>query len=40
MKYTIDKEGSFPLVYVELQRDEEVQMESGAMVYHNGKPLH
>lgn len=37
MKYKIDTEGSFPLVYVDLNRDEEIQMERGAMVYHNGK---
>lgn len=36
MNYKITKSTAFPLVEVTLARGEEIQLERGAMVYHNG----
>lgn len=36
MNYSITQGTAFPLVKVSLQRGEEIQLERGAMVYHNG----
>lgn len=36
MKYTLSHDSSFPLVYVNLNRNEQIRMERGSMVYHNG----
>lgn len=37
MNYKLSNEGAFPLVMVSLNQGEEIKMESGCMVYHNGK---
>jgi uncharacterized protein (TIGR00266 family) len=37
MKYEISNSGPFPLVHLHLAQGEEVRIENGAMVYHNGK---
>ncbi|MGX7352424.1 TIGR00266 family protein [Enterococcus canis] len=37
MKYTLTENTVFPLVEVALQKGEEIQLEPGAMVYHNGE---
>lgn len=37
MKYEISNSGPFPLVHLDLSQGEEVRIENGAMVYHNGK---
>jgi uncharacterized protein (AIM24 family) len=37
MNYRLSNEGAFPLVLVTLNSGEEIRLESGAMVYHNGK---
>lgn len=37
MKYTISANTVFPLVEIELNKNERVQIENGAMVYHNGE---
>ena len=35
MEYQLSSTSAFPLVHVSLQDKEEIQIESGAMVYHN-----
>ena len=37
MKYSFTQSTAFPLVEVELAHGEEIQIERGCMVYHNGK---
>lgn len=37
MEYTMTENTVFPLVEVTLKNDEHIQLESGAMVYHNGE---
>ncbi|MGB4915417.1 MAG: TIGR00266 family protein [Leptotrichiaceae bacterium] len=37
MNYKLSNDGAFPLVIVTLETGEEIKLESGAMVYHNGK---
>lgn len=37
MRYQKSNDGAFPLVYVNLAMGEEIRIESGAMVYHNGQ---
>ena len=37
MNYRLSNEGAFPLVLVNLNANEEIRIESGSMVYHNGK---
>ena len=37
MKYKLSSDGSFPLVIISLDSGEEIRIESGSMVYHNGK---
>lgn len=37
MKYSITKDSVFPLVEVDLNLGESIQLESGSMVYHNGE---
>lgn len=37
MNYSLSNEGAFPLVLVKLNAGEEIKIESGSMVYHNGK---
>lgn len=37
MNYRLSNDGAFPLVLVSLNAGEEMKMESGCMVYHNGK---
>ncbi len=36
MEYQTLGSGTFPLVTISLNRGDSVQIESGAMVYHNG----
>jgi uncharacterized protein (TIGR00266 family) len=37
MKYEVSNSGPFPIVRLSLRQGEEVRIENGAMVYHNGK---
>lgn len=37
MKYQLTSQSVFPLVEVQLKKDEAIKLESGAMVYHNGQ---
>lgn len=37
MKYKISNDGSFPIVYLNLLQSENIRIESGSMVYHNGQ---
>jgi len=37
MNYKLSNEGAFPLVLVTLNAGEEIKIEGGSMVYHNGK---
>lgn len=37
MKYTQTENSAFPLITISLDQNEKVQIENGAMVYHNGK---
>jgi uncharacterized protein (TIGR00266 family) len=37
MKYEVSNSGPFPIVRVTLKQGEEIRIENGAMVYHNGK---
>ena len=37
MNYQLSNEGAFPLVLVTLNSGEEIKIEGGSMVYHNGK---
>jgi uncharacterized protein (TIGR00266 family) len=37
MKYEVSNSGPFPIVRVTLRQGEEIRIENGAMVYHNGK---
>lgn len=37
MNYQLSNKGAFPLVLVNLGAGEEIKIESGSMVYHNGK---
>lgn len=37
MNYRLTNEGAFPLVLINLNAGEEIRIESGSMVYHNGK---
>lgn len=37
MNYKLSNEGAFPLVLVKLNAGEEIRIEGGSMVYHNGK---
>lgn len=36
MKYELGTSGSFPLVYIKLDKNEEIRIENGSMAYHNG----
>lgn len=37
MKYQVSNSGPFPIVRVSLSQGEDIRIENGAMVYHNGK---
>jgi len=37
MKYEVSNSGPFPIVRVRLSQGEEIRIENGAMVYHNGR---
>ena len=37
MNYKLTNDGAFPLVLITLNSGEEIKIESGSMVYHNGK---
>lgn len=39
MNYTVTQNTAFPLVEVTLSRGEEIQIERGCMVYHNGEVM-
>ena len=37
MKYQVSNSGPFPIVKVQLKQGEDIRIENGSMVYHNGK---